>query len=63
MYIYDDSSSEYFQSLLQAKIYLHSAVRNSLFGKILNVWSGYKQVLFINYRCEKVASRPRFEQF
>ena len=33
MYIYDDSSSEYFQSLHQAKIYLHSKVRNSLFGK------------------------------
>ena len=32
MYIYDDSSSEYFQSL-QAKIYLHSKGRNSLFGK------------------------------
>ena len=33
MYIYDDSGSEYFQSLLQAKIYLQSKVRNSLFGK------------------------------
>ena len=52
MYIYDDSSSEYFQSLPQAKIYLHSKVRNSLFGKILNGWSGYKRVLLNNYRCE-----------
>ena len=37
-----------FQSLLQAKIYLHFALRNSLFSAPRKV-----DILFLNYRCQK----------
>ena len=56
MYIYDDSSSEYFQSLLQAK---KQPVwqKYSTYGQVTNRYYS------LTIDAKMVASRPRFEQF
>ena len=59
---------QYFQSLLQAKINLHFALRNSLFSASRKFDKNTQRMATNRYYsltidAKKVASRRRFEQF
>ena len=60
--------AQYFQSLLQAKINLHFALRNSLFSALRKVDKNTERMATNRYYsltidAKKVVSRRRFEQF